>query len=111
MKKLTALGGNLIVRADISEKKSAGGIIYAAATTREAQAPEEVTIISLGDDAFNDLDGVKPKVGDLVAIAKYEGKTLDTVIEGDKTFEYRVIADTRILAIIEKETKEEVLNV
>lgn len=102
MKKLTALGGNLIVKADISEKKI-GSIIVAAEGTREAQAPEEVMIVQLGAEAFDDLDGIKPKIGDLVAIARYEGKTLETVRDGDKAYEYRVIADTRILAIIEHE--------
>lgn len=107
MKTLIPLGPNLIVKADISEKKSAGGLIIASEGTREAQAPEEVEIVSLGEDSFSDLkEENRPTVGDLVGIARYEGKTLETRREGDKTFEYRVIADTRILAIIKEIEKE-----
>lgn len=102
MKKMIPLGPNLIIKADISEKK-VGSIIVAAEGTREAQAPEEVIIVAVGEDSFSDLkEENRPKLGSLVAIARYEGKTLDTRKEGQKMFEYRVIADTRILAILEE---------
>lgn len=98
---MTALGPNLIIRADISEKVSQGGIIIAAASTREARAPESVEVVMLGEQAFDDLEVIKPKVGDIVAIARYDGKIIQESTENGKDYEYRVIADTRILAILE----------
>jgi co-chaperonin GroES (HSP10) len=91
------LGPNLIIRCDVSEKKSSGGIIIAAEGTRDAQAPEEGIVESLGEHAFDDLD-VKPIIGDRVVIARYDGKVVED--RKDLGYELRLIADTRILAIV-----------
>lgn len=92
----------LVIKADLSEKYSAGGIIISAAPSREAQAPDKVEVIRLGAGAFNHWDEPKPKEGDTVVIARYDGVTIEKVEEGDKTYEYRVILDTRIRALEEQ---------
>lgn len=99
------LKDSLIIKADLSAKKSAGGLILSAAGTREAQAPDKVTIIAVGEGCFDDMTGRKPQVGDTVVIAKYDGIAIEEVKEGDVHFEYRVIHDTRIRALLE-EVKE-----
>lgn len=96
MKKLTALGPNLILKVECGELK-VGNIIIAAENTREAAARDEGIIESLGEQAFEDLT-IKPKVGDRVAIARYDGK----ILEETKEYTRRVIADTRVLAIIDE---------
>lgn len=101
MKKFKALGPNLIIKMETAELKSAGGIVLAAEGTREATAREEAVIVQLGEDAFSDLEEVnRPTVGSRIALARYDGKTLEE--NRDKGYEIRVIADTRVLAIIEE---------
>ncbi len=98
MKTYKALGPNLIIKVESGEVKTKSGFIIAAEGTREAEAREEAIIEQVGTDAFDDLDGVVPAVGDSVVIARYDGKSLGKFKDG---FERRVIQDTRILAIIE----------
>lgn len=106
MKKLTALGGNLIVKVECGEVKI-GSIIVAAEGTRESMAREEATILHMGEDAFNDLSPEnRPGVGSRIAIARYDGKILEE--NKDKGYDLRVIADTRVLALIEEEVTSDV---
>ena len=98
MKKLTALGPNLIIRVSTGEVKI-GNFIVATEGSREAMARDEAVIEQLGEDAFSDLkEENRPVVGTKIAIARYDGKILEETSEYTK----RVIADTRVLAIIEE---------
>lgn len=96
------LKDSLIIKADVGEKKVGSFIL--AGSTRDAQAPDRVEVVRLGEGAFNDQE-VKPKVGDMVVIAKYDGIVIESVKEGSFEYEYRVIHDTRIRALLE-EVKE-----
>lgn len=87
-------GDNVILKMETGEIKSAGGIVLATETSREAMAREEGVIESHGEHAFSDLQN-KPKIGDTVIIARYSGKTLGKYDDG---FERRVISDVTILA-------------
>lgn len=71
---------------------------------------EEVEIVQMGEDAFTDLSPAnRPKPGDKVVVARYEGKvlgkTVDEVIKGvsDKDHELRIIQDTRVLCKVTEE--------
>lgn len=98
MKNPLALASNVVVRVRVGEEYSAGGVILSTNKSREAMAREEATIMQLGETAFDDLDKLVPKEGDTVLIARYDGKTV-----GEKDgFEYRVIPDTHILALLEE---------
>jgi co-chaperonin GroES (HSP10) len=100
MRNLIPLGPNLILKVEATELKSAGGIIFAHEGTREAAARDEGIIEAVGESAFDDLDPKnRPVVGTRVAIARYDGK----ILEETKDYTRRVIADTRILAIIEED--------
>lgn len=104
MKKYKPLGPNLIIKVDTKLNKI--GSIYIAETDRENQAKTEATIVSLGDDAFDDLsEASRPKEGDKVVLARYEGFKLNADLDDVKEkqdFELRVVQDTRILALIEE---------
>lgn len=86
----------------MSEKTSSGGIIISAANTREAQAPDHVEIVRLGEGAFNHWSDPKPDVGDIVVIARYDGVAISKVVEDGKEYEIRTILDTRIRALREE---------
>lgn len=100
MKKHIPLGSGVLVKVECCEIKSSGGIIIAAEGTRESMAREECEILALGEDAFTDLN-IRPKVGDKVIIARYDGKLLEE--HKDKGFDLRVIQDNRVLTILREE--------
>ena len=96
MKTFIPLGPNVILKVPVGEIKI-GSIIVASEASREAQARDEGVIECLGEDSFSDLQECnRPKVGDTVIIARYDGKTIDET----KDYTRRVIADTRILAVL-----------
>lgn len=100
-----ALGGNLVIKVECGEIK-VGSIVVAAEGTRESQAREVGTILHLGEDAFNDLhQDNRPKLGDRVVIARYDGKIISE--NKDKGYDLRVIADTRCLALLTPEGIDE----
>lgn len=109
MKKFIPLGPNLIIKIETGEVKTESGIIIEAEGTRACTAREEAVIEEVGVDAFSDLiyaahkqgiDPVYPKVGDRVAIPRYEGNTVLAARDSDDKLERRVIQDTRILCIV-----------
>lgn len=116
------LGPNLVIKMETTEvttnvEMSDGSIkklIISAESTREAQAREQAIIISLGMNAFDDLEyaatkkgldktTVIPKVGDKVVIARYDGHIIYEDKFSQEKSELRLIQDTRILAIVREE--------
>lgn len=103
------MGPNLIVKVPLKTETKIGTIVLPEMLSEKTRdMGEEVKIVAMGEDAFSDLaEENRPKIGDLVAIKRYEGSTLGKTVEevfkekmqGD--FEFRVIQDTRILAIVE----------
>ena len=99
MKKFKPLRDKLIVRVKTGEEKTAGGIIYVVEGSREAMAREEGVVLSLGKSVFYDTDGEDLKAGDLIAFARYAGKSLVKYEDGH---ELRAIRDIDVLCVIEE---------
>lgn len=91
-----------IVRINKIEEKTEGGILLIDDYKgKEAMAKEEGEILSFGEDMFPDSDPKnKPnvKVGDIVAFARYGGKSLGKDEVGN---EIRVMRDIDILCVRE----------
>lgn len=97
--KYRALVSHVIVKI-IREKKSAGGIIIVE-DSKEHMAKEEGTIINMGPESFegSDVKHRSVKLGDVVAFARYGGKSLGLDEEGH---EIRVMKDIDCLAVREE---------
>lgn len=103
MKKFIPLGPNVIVRIETGEIKSAGGIIMAAEGTRDCTAREECIIEERGESSFDDLlEENRPKIGDTVIIARYDGNTVQRSQDSSDNKERRVVQDTRVMCIIKE---------
>jgi co-chaperonin GroES (HSP10) len=92
------LRSNCIVSIKKGEERSSGGIITQLAGSRDDMAREEGTIIALGPDMFIDsADGSREQVGigEVVAFARYGGKTLGTDENGN---EIRALRDVDLIA-------------
>lgn len=99
------LANNIIVKVEIKEVVSKGGIIIGAEGSRESMGREEGVIIAMGEYAFDDLNVKVPKVGDRVALAKYEGKILEEDLK--TSAQIRAVQDTRVLCMIEETAQPE----
>ena len=89
------------------EKVGQLNIIYAP---DEAQRKEEVesvvaTIVDAGGNAFGDWEGLVPKPGDRVRLAKYAGQPFT----GEDGNRYRVCHDIDVAGIVYREDAREVL--
>lgn len=96
MRKFKPLMNKLIIKI-VKEKKTNGGIIIPD-NSLEHNAREEGIVQTVGTYCF-DEDDVKPVNGDIVAIARYGGKSLGRDENDD---EWRVIKDIDVLCIIEE---------
>ena len=97
--KYRPLQTHCIVKVNIQEEVSKGGIVLSLDKSREAMAREEGVVLSLGPDMYRDSasgGNDQVKVGDTVAFARYAGKSLGT---DDKGNELRVMNDIDLLAI------------
>lgn len=94
-----ALVSHVIVKI-CREKKSSGGIIIPT-DTKEHMAKEEGIVLHMGPEAFEGEDSTfrSVKYGDIVAFARYGGKSLGLDEEGN---EIRVMKDIDCLAIREE---------
>jgi chaperonin GroES len=88
----------VLIKQDVVEEKTSGGIILAAETkNREQMAQSKATIIAVGGNAFEDWIGTVPKRGERVLTAQFAGVKAD----GADGEEYRLINDKDITAVIE----------
>lgn len=91
-------GHRVLIKPEIVEEKTSGGIILAQTTKdREQQATMRGVVVEVGENAWKAFDDGRPwaKVGDKVVFRKYAG---EKVPEGDN--EYRVVNDEDILCVI-----------
>ena len=96
---LRPLEFKVIVKPDVIEEKTTGGIIIPEQVKEQKQnAQNSGTIMEVSEHAFSYDDWVsdKPKPGDRVYYARYAGAT----VEGGDGNEYRIINDKDITAII-----------
>lgn len=98
-KNYTMLDYRVLVEIDMSEKKSAGGIIIADGDQKhQGEAGKELGILrAMGDRAFEEAGPTKPKVGDKVIFKRYAGILLKSNIELDQ--QLRMVNDNEIFAV------------
>ena len=92
----------VLVKLDIVEDKSAGGIyLPESAVEREGHAAERGVIVSMAENAFVDdtLFFEKPEVGHRVLFAKYAGMLI-LEMEGREKVKYRLMNDKDICSIL-----------
>lgn len=92
------LRDKIIIEVDNQEQRSAGGLILAPKVENEDMKREEGFVRGIGKSCFYDTEQEDLKIGDRVAFAKYSGKILDTLPDGNQL---RVLRDIDILCIIE----------
>ena len=103
VKDLQPIEFKILVKLDVVEDKSAGGIYLPTSTqSREQYAAERGEIISMAENAFvdNSLFAEKPKVGDRVLFAKYSGMIVEEVGEQREMIKYRLMNDKDVCAIL-----------
>lgn len=94
----------VLVRPDVVEKKTAGGILLPEQhTDREDMAQIKATLVAVGVNAWGEAkanpDFDPPAPGTRVLIAKYGG----IVVDGRDGEKYRVMNDVDVTAVIEGE--------
>lgn len=90
-------GHRVLIKPEIVEEKTQGGIILAATTKdRDQQATMRGTVVSVGINAWKAFDDGQPwaNVGDQVVFRKYAGEVVK-----DGEIEYRVVNDEDVLCI------------
>jgi co-chaperonin GroES (HSP10) len=110
--KVKAVGHRVIVKPDLVETKSKGGILLAVDEKREQAAAQRGTVVGVGEMAWKNtlygygLEGWEPwcKVGDRVFFARYAGKSFRDKEEGGELF--TVLNDEDIQCLIVDETVE-----
>lgn len=93
-------GHRVLIKPDIVEEKTAGGIILAQTTKeRDQQATMRGEVVAIGVNAWKAFDDGTPwaAVGDRVCFRKYAGEVIK---DGDE--EYRVINDDDCLCVIKE---------
>ena len=110
-------GQKVIVKPDVAEEVSRGGIIIPNVAREQQQtAANRGEIIAIGPDAevffCEDSDGigkVEGKPGDRVIFSRYGGSVI-TVTEGDRRVDYRIIYDKDIICRIRGEEVPDMPN-
>lgn len=96
---ITPVEYKILVRLDVVEEKTVGGIIIPDGRNEINQmAQTYATLIAIGGMAFSDWKGTVPKVGDRILINKYTGQPPKA---GDIENLYRLGNDKDVVAIIE----------
>jgi chaperonin GroES len=93
----------VLIKLDIVEDKSAGGIyLPESAQDRESYAAERGTIIKKSKAAFGDDDmwPDKPEIGDRVMFPKYSGMLILELGEQREQIKYRLMNDKDVCAIL-----------
>lgn len=98
---LWPVGVSVLVLPEQVEETSEGGIILATETEldRHQMAQTDALVIAVGSLAWHDEPRPRCRVGDRVIIAKYTGM----VRKGKDDLKYRLVNDTDVVAILEKE--------
>lgn len=90
---------------DIARARALGIQLIDSENKREQAAVDKGVVVDIGPTAFKDFGTESPiKVGDVVAFAKYGGKTIK---DPDDDVEYVVLNDEDLVAIL---TKKEPTN-
>jgi chaperonin GroES len=97
LKKVKPAGHRVLIKPDVTEEKTQGGIILPGDKSRADQAQVIGTIVAIGPTAWNIHGDAWAKVGDRVMFAKFAG--VELIIEGDR---HRVLNDEEVLAIVEE---------
>lgn len=91
----------LLIEVEKTERKTKGGIYLTDEyATKKDMAQLKARVLELGESAFDGFN-IRPNKGDLVLISKFAGLTYE--YEG---YEFRIVDDDDITAIIEEETNE-----
>ena len=98
-------GHRILILPNQIESVSKGGIILGTATEldRAQLGQTDGIVVSLGNTAYEDLSEPWCAVGDKVVIAKYSGM----MRQGLDEQWYRIISDTDVVAILEKDISNE----
>jgi co-chaperonin GroES (HSP10) len=93
------VGQRILVRiADIKDELADGRLIVPQETLEKAMfASTYATIVSLGDEAFDDFHGKKPVAEDVVILTKYAGN----VMRDEDGGLYRFANDIDVVAIVD----------
>jgi chaperonin GroES len=91
----------VLVRPDLAETKTAGGIIIPDATAdRQKFAVLKATLIAVGDNAFKEWGyGNAPKTGSRILMAQYAGAR----VKGQDGEEYILMNDEDVVALLKEE--------
>lgn len=94
--KINPLDLRVLVLPDKQEEKI--GSIYIPDQERERREMAEcrALLVAVGENAFAEMNGTKPKPGDRVLMAKYAG----IMTKGDDGEEYRLVNDEDICAVL-----------
>lgn len=103
-KTLQPIEYKVIVKPDLIEEtdeaikrfKAMGMELPEAEKERDKQKQITGTLVAIGGNAFNDMAGLLPKVGDKVYFAKYAG----IVLAADDKTEFRIMNDKDITAVL-----------
>lgn len=93
--KLVPLGDRLVVQREVSEERTAGGILLPDSAKDK---PTRGTVISVGDGRVLDDGSRAPlqvKVGDKVLFTSYAGEQIE--VDGE---DYLLMGESEVLAII-----------
>ena len=80
----------------IKRFKALGMELPAAEKERDKLKQISGTIVSVGGNAFADMEGLVPKIGDKVYFAKYAG----LILKADDGTDYRMMNDKDITAVL-----------
>lgn len=98
---LKPLGRAVLVRPDIVEERTAGGIYIPEQSREKGQMAEQrATVVEVGEHAWRDEPTPRCKEGDRVLFAKWAGYQANGPADGQL---YRVVNDNDIFMQITKE--------
>jgi len=80
----------------LKSAKEAGIVLHTEQAEREQMTQCIALLVAIGGNAFEDMKGPLPKVGDKILMAKYAGMRTD----GIDGYVYRTIVDKDIAAIL-----------
>lgn len=96
---ITPLDVRILVKPDVVEERTKGGIILADTTRDKSKyAATKAFLVAVGSNAFNEwgADARKPQVGDRVLFAQYSGARQ----EGADGRDYVLMNDEDLLAVV-----------
>jgi co-chaperonin GroES (HSP10) len=80
----------------VKSAKALGIVMLDKDTDREKLKQVSGTLVSVGGNAFQDMSGLVPKVGDKVYYAKYAG----LILKSDDGTDYRMMNDKDLTAVL-----------